>query len=150
MSAENSLPSERVGVLATVDPVSTATTVTTGWVNMSNFLRLLAIIDAGVFGASATVDAKLQQATSSGGAGSKDVTGKAITQLVAATGNNQQALINLRAEELDVTNGFQYVRLSITVGTAASLVQGILLGFDPRLDLGSTFNQAGVTNAPVA
>jgi hypothetical protein len=43
----------------------------------------------GVLGASATVDAKLQQATDNSGTGVKDVTGKAITQLVKATQRQQ-------------------------------------------------------------
>ena len=40
--------------------------------------------------------------------------------------------INLRDDELDVTNGFSYVRLSLTVGTAASLISAMLLGFNAR------------------
>jgi hypothetical protein len=37
----------------------------------------IAVIKTGVLGASATVDAKLQQATDSSGTGVKDITGKA-------------------------------------------------------------------------
>lgn len=91
-----------------------------------------------------TVDAKLQQATDSGGTGAKDVTGKAITQLLAAGGNNRQAIIEARDTDLDVNNGFAYVRLSITVGTAASLIQALLLGTNPIFVPASAFKQAGV------
>jgi hypothetical protein len=141
----NQKASEGIAVLATVDPVSQAAgTVTTGWVDASVFFFLLALIDVGVFGSSATVDAKLQQATDSSGTGAKDITGKAITQLLAAGGNNRQALINVRGQELDVEGGFRYVRLSITVGTAATLIQAALLGCVPRFEAASAYNQAGV------
>lgn len=130
--------SDGLAILGVIDAISTTTTVSSGWVSMQNFERLLAVIDVGVFGASATVNALLNQATTSGGAGSKAITGKAITQLVAATGNSQQAMINCADQELDLANGFGFVQLQITVATAASVVAGILLGgvpdFEPPVD----------------
>ena len=141
----NAKASELVTVLATIDPVSQAAgSVTTGWVPATNFHNFLATIETGVMGASATVDAKIQQATDGSGTGVKDVTGKALTQIVKATGDNKQALINFRGEDLDNLNGFTYVRLSITVGTAASLVAAQLLGFTPRFATADAFNQAAV------
>lgn len=129
----NEKPSEGLAVLATIDPISQgAGTVTTGWVDQSLFFAVMALIQTGVLGASATVDAKIQQATSSGGAGAKDVTGKAITQIVKASGDNKQALINLKEADLDTEGGFRYVRLSITVGNAASLISATLFGALPR------------------
>lgn len=138
--------SESLAVLASIDPSSQAAgAATTGWVDSKNFHALMALIDVGVFGASATVDAKLQQATDGTGTGVKDVAGKAITQLVAAGGNNRQAIINCRPDELDVANGFEFVRLSVTVGVAATQTQALLLGGHSRFsDAGAAFNQAGV------
>lgn len=138
-------PSEGMAVLATVDPVSQAAgTLTTGWVDMSAFFSLLALVGVGVFGASATVDAKLQQVTDWSGTGVKDITGKAISQLLAAGGNNKQVLITVRGQEMDVEGGFRYLRLSVTVGTAATLIHAALLGFAPRIAGASVYNQAGV------
>lgn len=136
--------SEQAAVLATINPVSTATTVTSGWVSAANCERFLALIQTGVLGTSATVDAKLQQATDASGTSAKDITGKAITQIVKASGDNKQAEINLRAEELDVNGGFAFVQLSVTVGTAASLVAGVLLGGVAKNLPASALNQAGV------
>jgi hypothetical protein len=110
-----------------------AGTYTSSWVSLANFHNLAALIQTGVLGASATVDAKLQQATDSGGTGVKDVTGRAITQIVKASGDNKQALINLKGADLDVEGGFRYVRLSLTVATAASLVGATLFGAYPRM-----------------
>jgi hypothetical protein len=121
--------SEQAAVLGVISPVSQgAGTISTGWISARDFRRFTAIVQTGVLGASATVDAKLEQATSSGGAGVKDVSGKAITQIVKASGDDAQAIIDLRDDELDMTGGFSYFRLSITVAAAASLVSGQVLG----------------------
>jgi len=77
------------------------------------------------------VDFKLQQATSSGGAGAKDITGAAITQIVKASGDNKVAQINLNTDSLDVANGFRYVSMIVTVGVASSYVAATLQGIDP-------------------
>jgi len=138
----NQKPSETLAILATIDPASqAASTVTTGWIDQSQYLALMAIIQTGVLGASATVDAKLQQATDSSGTGAKDVTGKTITQIVKATGDNKQDVINAKEADLDTNAGFRYVRLSLTVGVAASLVSAVLYGAQPRY--APVSNQAG-------
>lgn len=123
-----------VAVLAAINPVSQGVgTVTTGWIDMQNWFRAMAVIQVGALGASATVDAKIQQATSSGGAGAKDVAGTLITQLTkAGSDDNKQVVINLRPEDLDFNNAYRFVRLSLTVATAASLVSALVLGLDAR------------------
>ena len=137
---------EGVSVLATIDPISQAAgTVTTGWVSVANFHRICAEIQTGIMGASATLDAKVRQATDASGTNAKDVPNKAITQIVKATGDGKQAYIEIVADnDLDGTNGFAFVQLSMTVGTAASLIAGKLLGVAPRFMPASAFNQAGV------
>ena len=141
----NAKPSEHLSLLATIDPVSTGPgTVTTGWVSAANFFAFMAIISVGAFGAAATVDAKFQQATDNVGTGVKDVAGKAITQLLAAGGNNRQAILNMKAADLDVEGQFKFIRLSVADGAAASLLAAFLIGAYPRYEDGAQFNQAGV------
>jgi hypothetical protein len=137
--------SEKVAILATLDPASVAAgTVLTAWVPLANVGQLTALIQTGVLGASATVDAKLRQATDASGTNAKDITGKAIAQIVKATGDNVQALVEMRAEDLDVNNGFGFVALSVTVGTAASQLSAALIGSVTRYLPASQFNQAAV------
>jgi hypothetical protein len=141
----NAKPSEHLSVLATYDAASVAaSTVLTAYVSVKNHLALMAIISTGVLGASATIDAKLRQAQDNSGTGVKDITGKSITQIVKASGDNKQAIINLKGSDLDVEGGFSFVCLSITVGTAASIVGATLLGAFPRYEDGAAFNQAAV------
>ena len=134
MGNMNLLPSQRAAVAGVIDPDAyTAGPVTSAWIAMKTFQAIQAIVMAGTLGASATLDAKLEQATDSAGAGVKDITGKAITQLTqAGTDSDKQAVINCRAEELDVANDFDYVRLSMTIAVATSDAGGIVLGHDPR------------------
>jgi len=136
---------EAIAVLDAIQPSSQAAgALTTGWIAAGKFHKLLALIQTGVLGASATVDAKFQQATSSAGAGAKDVTGAAITEVVKASGDNKNVAINLDPAQLDVANGFSFVQLSVTVGTAASLTSALLLGFAPRYAPASDANNASV------
>jgi len=130
-----SLPASNIaGVAGVIDPDAYAAgSYSTGWVSMAVFHCMLAVIMAGDLGASATLDAKIEQAKDAAGTDAKDVTGKAIAQMTKADADdNKQALINVRADELDVNNGFTHVRLTITVGTAASDAGGLLLGLHPR------------------
>lgn len=134
MGFPNLPPSDRVRVVGVIDPDAyAADTYETGWVSMAEFESIMAIVLAGTLGASATLDAKLEQASDSSGTGAKDITGKAITQLTqAGTDDDKQAVINCRAEELDIDNGFTHVRLSMTVGTATSDAGAVILGLDAR------------------
>lgn len=141
----NSRLAEQLALLGTIDPVSQAAgTVNTGWVSAANFERYLAVLQTGVLGTSATIDAKLQQATDSSGTGAKDITGKAITQIVKASGDGKQVEIDLRSGELDRNGGFDYFRLSVTVGTAASLISAAIYGGVPRNAPASALNAATV------
>lgn len=142
----NSKASELLSVLATIDPSNQAAgTATTGWISVANHHGFLAEVQTGALGASATLDAKLQQAVDSSGTGAKDITGKSITQLTqAASGSSRQALINLKPEELDTVNGFGFVRLSVTVGVAASMTSAQLIGVNPRYAPADSQNQAAV------
>ncbi len=126
-------PSQRAAIVGVVNPQSASSVQTSGWIDATKFHKFMALILAGALGASATVDAKLEQATASDGTGAKDVTGKSITQLTkAGTDDNKQVVINLKQEDLDFANGFKFFRLSITPATAACLISGVVLGLDPR------------------
>mgnify|MGYP003606928320 CR=1 FL=1 len=142
----NLKPSDAVAVVGAIDPDATAaSTVTTGWVSMADWGAVLAVVMAGTLGASATLDAKIEQATDGSGTGAKDISGKAITQLTqAGTDSDKQALINVFAEDLDVNNGFTHVRLSMTVATATSDAGAVLLGFYPRMGAASASDAATV------
>ena len=134
---QNSLPSERAAVVGVIDPDAyTADTYYTDYIDMSKFRRFMAIVMAGTIGAAnGTIDAKLIAYTSSAGAGTKDITGAAITQLTAAgTDSDKQAIINLDTQNLAaLTAGTNYThfRLALTVGAQTSDAGAVVLGFDP-------------------
>lgn len=138
MGNPNIKGNERCTLVGVIDPdVSTAATYLTGAIDMAAYESCMAVVFAGTLGTSATVDAKLTQATTSGGT-YKDVTGKAITQLTeAGTDSDKQAIINCRADELDVANGYRYVKLSVTVAVATSDMAAALFGLDARYQPGT-------------
>ncbi len=142
----NNLPSERTAIVGVIDPdVTAAGAVSTGWVAAKDFLNFMAIVFAGTLGSSATLDAKIEQATDSSGTGAKDVTGKAITQMTqAGTDSDKQAIINVKQSDLDIANSFTHLRLTVTVATASSDAGAVLLGFDPAYGAASDYDAATV------
>ena len=133
MGTINSLGSERAAVAAVIDPDdASAAAYTSAYVSMSSFNQIMAVVQTGTLHGSGTVDFKLVQATDSSATGSKDITGKAITQLVKASNDDDQAVINCRADELDVDNGFDYVAMTMTVGGGACDTSAIMLGMAAR------------------
>jgi hypothetical protein len=134
---------EALAILGQLDPVSQGAGTTTPITNidMSKFKRLLFIVDVGVFGASGTVDFKLRESKTSGGT-YQDIANKAITQLLAAGGNNRIVTVEVRAEELDA--GYQFVQGSLTIGTAASLIGILCLGGEANNKPGNKQNVAAV------
>ncbi|PUA17269.1 hypothetical protein [Glaciimonas sp. PCH181] len=136
---------EKIAILAAINPSSiNAGTVVSAWVPAANFHSISAQIQTGAMTATGTLDAKLRQATDAAGTGAKDVPGKAITQILAASGSNVQASIELRAEDLDVANAFAFVALSLTIGAAASIVGAQLLGANARYAPASALNATSV------
>ena len=143
---QNILPSSQAAVAAVINPdAHVAGTVTSGWVHMKNFEAIQALVQLGQLGASATVDAKLEQATDGSGTGAKDIVGKSITQLSDAGADaGKLAVINCRAVELDIVNNFTHVRLSLTIGTATSDAGGLVLGHYPHYGPASDHDYVGV------
>lgn len=136
--------SEKLAVVACIDPDAYATGAqTSDWVDMSKFRRVLFVVLAGTLGSSATLDAKLQEATDGSGTGAQDLSGKAITQLTqAGTDSDKQALIEVEASNLSA--GFTHVACVMTVGTAASDCGVVALAGVPRYHPASDNDLASV------
>src|SRR5262245_9129993 len=110
-----------------VHPASVAPgTADTGGIDMQKFRRALFFLDVGVFGASATVDMKLQESIDTSAFTDLPGTGVAITQLLQAGGNNKVVTLEVRAGQLSA--GRRYIRARVTVGTAATLIACLPLG----------------------
>lgn len=139
MNASNLLASEQASVLGVITAATVVGgTVQTGWIDMKNNDKVLALIAVGLNATS--VDAKIQEATDGSGTGAKDITGKAITQLTSA---DEQAEIDLDQMDMDMDNDFNFIQLSITtVGSA--VVYGQVQGFSSHIQPAAQFNVASV------
>ena len=138
-------PSQKITVAGAINPQSSAAAVSTAWVPASQFANFLAVLAVGVISAGGTVNASLSQAQDANGTNAKAITGKAITALTQAGGSgNQQAFIDLKGDELDVNNGFDYVQLTVTPSGAAALISAQLLGVDPTYGPADTQAAASV------
>jgi hypothetical protein len=125
METPNILPSTRAPIVAAVFPhaspagVQSPPTLQTAYVGLDEVGSVLARVLYGVIGAGQIVGASLLQATDAEGTGEKAITGKASTlaPVGAASPSEDNGLleINCRSDELDVNNGFCFVKLVVTV-----------------------------------
>ena len=156
MPMQNPLASEIAAVLGTIDPdVYAHGAQNSDWLDLGLFDQAMAVLMTGDVPTTTSVDFKLQQATSSGGAGVKDITGKAITQILSGSpsSNDSQAVINCRADELDIDNSFRFVRAVATTADTNSPADSpvntsdysaVLVGFGARHEPASDHDLASV------
>lgn len=141
-----SLPTERVAILATIDPDAYGTgTQTSDWVNVEEWGQLMAVVYSGIIVTSGKIDAQLRQATSSTGANTSTIAGKAITQISTVAGNDKQCIITLKPEELNVAGGYSFVALKMTFTTAGADAGGAIYGLDCRHGPASDFDLSSVS-----
>ena len=109
--------------------------VSTNWMAVNDYHRVAVIVSAGTL--TGTLDVAVFQATNLAGASAKIVAGKAITQL-AATEDEEIAIIELRTEELDVDGGFDCIRVQ-TTSSAVNVFEVLVFGIVGRyLPVGTT------------
>jgi hypothetical protein len=109
------------------------------WVDMAGYNSFLCLVEIGTWDAGDDLDTcKLEQATSSAGAGKKDLTTS------SATGNydtdapvdadGDQVILEVQADDFDVDNGFHFVRvyLAETGNTGVDNVSAVYLRADAR------------------
>ena len=93
------------------------------WITMAGYRNALFIFQLGAAdGAAGTIDLIVEQATDNAGTGAKPLAGrrgtKAAAQITAGAGfatYNGLVLIYVRAEEMDINNGFNYLGIQATV-----------------------------------
>ena len=134
-------PSQRVALAATIDPQSSNAAQSTGWISAALFHKLMATVKVGAIGNGGLVDAKFQQAQDANGTGLKDVT---TTVMATMNAPSQQSVINCKMAELDINNGFSFVRLTVTPSVAASFVSADVLGVDQHYGFASDSSAASV------
>lgn len=129
----NELTTERMELMASIHPDLGQGRYDMPWFSMQNTHKLLAIAQVGDMGQGATFDMQLQEATDAAGTGAKAIAGKAITQLTQAGGDGDDDVsINLKTEEMDAANDFDFVRVTVWALNANINFNVIVLGDDPR------------------
>lgn len=128
---------EQVQPLAVIHSVGSTGALTSAYVNVESFHRIVALLDIGAM--SQTQDFEILQATDTTGAGSKGIPTtaapeKKITQLTGGDDDNTIYAINLRTDELDVDGGFCCVAIKATAGGATNQISAWLLGLVARYE----------------
>jgi hypothetical protein len=135
--------SQQLAVVDKLDPVSqTPATVTGAAIDMNVHRKVLYIIDLGAITATATIDASITASATSGGSYVL-VPGKAVVQVLAAGGNNKVLKLEIASSEMP--SGKEFIKLSIVVGTAATLLSYLALADSDRYEPANLYDLAAVT-----
>lgn len=114
-------------------------TYDTEYVSLMNYHRAFLMVQPIEMGAGSALSVSVRQATDTAGTGVKAILGKTMTMLTAASGD--EGVLNgleLRTEELDVSNLFDCVCVRLVVAGAACIVAYYLLGIVSRFEPVST------------
>ena len=119
-----------------------------GYLSMKNYARVMAYVEIGTWDSSDDLDeCRLQQATDSSGTSVKDFTtdasGGDYDTDSPLDSDGDFCVIEARAEDLDVDNGFDYIRLYVAEGgnTGADNVTGVVVRYGyayPKKELQGT------------
>lgn len=124
-----------------------AATYNSDWAAMTIYHRAVFVMNVGEMVQTATLDVQIRQATDAAGTGAKVIAGEAITQLSQAAGDGDQLVcIEIRSEEMDATNNFDFIGVQLTVGNAAVELGWILYGRVPRYMPTPTTNWEEIVN----
>lgn len=136
--------SEVWSLLGTINPASHTTEQNTGYVSLHQYHRAVVIIHTGVIGGNLDVDIEEATDTSGSSSQSMDSGNKDIT-LTATTDDNTVSVIEIRTEEMDVTNLRDCVNVEVTPAQAG--IFGVQIwGGVPRYAPVSTTNLDSVTD----
>lgn len=138
--------SQAVAVVACSDPDAYTTgDITDDIIDMANFEQVMFVVMAGDLGSSGTLDFQVYQGNTNALGSPKVITSAAITQLTqAGTDSNKQALVVVRQSDLDVANGFRWIRGTLTVGAATSDAGMLALGFYPTFGPATDYDLTSV------
>ncbi len=137
---------QAVAVVACSDPDAyTTSDITDDIIDMANFEQVMFVVMAGTLGSSATVDFQVYQGNTNALGSPKVISGAAITQLTqAGTDSDKQAVVVVKQADLDVANGFRWIRGTLTVGTATSDAGMLALGLYPTFGPATDYDLTSV------
>lgn len=104
------------------------------WLDMETYHRGFLLLNVGDMVQGATLDCALWEAQDNTGTGAQAITGKAITQLTQA-GNDGDDLVGVELRTEEMTPGYKFVQVRMTIANAAVEVGytyfGLISRFDP-------------------
>lgn len=127
---------EKLPVIEVIQPQSItagATGVLTGAIDMQKYSRVMAVLLSGTIGASGTLDLTAKASDASGGTYTA-LSGKAITQLVKASNDNDVVVLEVSEADVASVSGARYVKFNAVAGTANATSALVVLGVPRNYD----------------
>ena len=135
----HNLPSERLPVIAALDPANYTTQTGTGSsgdmytdiVDMSKFRQAMFVVQTGTYGTAASLAITLVEMSTSYASLGTTISGKTATALTeAGSDGDKQVVLNLAQSELTATYKWVACKCVLTVGSC--YLSAIGIGYDPR------------------
>ena len=111
-------------------------------IDMLRFEKVVFILGTGIMNGTSTIDFVVKGSATSGGTYTA-IPGTAITTIVKATGDNVQAVVEVRGETVQAA-GSQFLKGSLTINNTSSLAGVIVLGLLPGYGPAWRLNPASV------
>lgn len=115
------------------------TNAATGWVSMADWEHVCAVVEVGTWNATDDLDeCRLEQGQGASGTNPKDLTtdasGGDYNTDAPVDADGDQVILEARASDLDVANGYTHVRLYVAEGgnTGTDNVTGVLIRHGAR------------------
>jgi len=127
---------EKLPVIEVIQPqaiTAGATGVLTGAIDMQKYSRVMAVLLSGTIGASGTLDLTAKASDASGGTYTA-LSGKAITQLVKASNDNDVVVLEVSEADVASVASARYVKFNAVAGTANATSALVVLGMPRNYD----------------
>lgn len=121
---------QNVQVKAVKIPAACASeTLPATYIDMAGWDRAVLLLECGILASGDTVNVQAVQATSSAGAGSKNLTGATFSATFADADDSKWGSIEIPAEAFDVAGGFRFLSFTFTKAGATFYVAAQCLLF---------------------
>ena len=112
----------------------------TGYADMADYHRAFVWLHIGEPGQGATITVTIQEAQDALGTGAQAlmniaaVPGSKSPAVIVAADSGEYVGIEIRSPELDVSNGYHFIQVTVTVGVAAYTYSCVLFGIVSRYE----------------
>lgn len=121
--------SEANAILTQINPATYNSQQVSSWVSVKNYHRFVVILDVGAIPNDTLINAQIEQATDTLGAGQKIL---ATMTALGTADDNGKVIFDLQTEQLDVSGGYDCINIKVTPQGTGAIFSALIIGHQPR------------------